>query len=168
MIFNCFVVVVSLTHHIIYKKNFFTSAKLNLPVHCTESVICKGRIKKIHVKKFFSFLVKLIICYFTECSSQTKCLLWCWLNVVQRQGGWVSGAMNVEGAEDVDQYISQLRDVFESCDIYDQGYLSRSELLALCHKLQLEEQAEDIVDHLIDNAECDQVRRCGPHSRPIL
>ncbi|XP_078313174.1 uncharacterized protein LOC111128949 isoform X3 [Crassostrea virginica] len=65
--------------------------------------------------------------------------------------------MNVEGAEDVDQYISQLRDVFESCDIYDQGYLSRSELLALCHKLQLEEQAEDIVDHLIDNAECDQI-----------
>ena len=73
--------------------------------------------------------------------------------------------MNVEGAEDVAQYISQLRDVFESCDIYDQGYLSRSELLALCHKLQLEEQAEDIVDHLIDNAECDQVRRDGPQSR---
>ena len=73
--------------------------------------------------------------------------------------------MNVEGAEDVDQYISQLRDVFESCDIYDQGYLSRSELLALCHKLQLEEQAEDIVDHLIDNAECDQVRRGGSQSR---
>ena len=71
----------------------------------------------------------------------------------------------MEGAEDVDQYISQLRDVFESCDIYDQGYLSRSELLALCHKLQLEEQAEDIVDHLIDNAECDQVRRGSPQSR---
>ncbi|XP_052701770.1 ninein-like protein isoform X6 [Crassostrea angulata] len=65
--------------------------------------------------------------------------------------------MDVEDVEDVDQYIAQLRDVFDSCDIYDQGYLSRSELLALCHKLQLDDQAEDIVNHLTDNAQCEQI-----------
>lgn len=63
----------------------------------------------------------------------------------------------MEDVEDVDQYIAQLRDVFDSCDIYDQGYLSRSELLALCHKLQLDDQAEDIVNHLTDNAQCEQI-----------
>ncbi|XP_061164578.1 ninein-like [Saccostrea echinata] len=65
--------------------------------------------------------------------------------------------MNVDEVEDVDLYIAQLKEVFDSCDIYHRGYLSRSELLALCHKLQLDEQAEDIVDHLIDNAECDEI-----------
>nr|XP_034323597.1 ninein-like protein isoform X7 [Crassostrea gigas] len=65
--------------------------------------------------------------------------------------------MDVEDVEDVDQYIAQLRDVFDSCDIYDQGYLSRSELLALCHKLQLDDQAEDIVNHLTNNAQCEQI-----------
>lgn len=65
--------------------------------------------------------------------------------------------MDVEDVEDVDQYITQLRDVFDSCDVYDQGYLSRNELLALCHKLQLDDQAEDIVNHLTDNAQCEQV-----------
>lgn len=65
--------------------------------------------------------------------------------------------MNVEEVEDVDLYIAQLKDVFDSCDIYDRGYLSRDELLALCHKLQLDDQAEDIVDHLVNNAECDEV-----------
>lgn len=63
----------------------------------------------------------------------------------------------MEDVEDVDQYIAQLRDVFDSCDVYNQGYLSRSELLALCHKLQLDDQAEDIVNHLTDNAQCEQV-----------
>ncbi|XP_056021041.1 ninein-like protein isoform X3 [Ostrea edulis] len=65
--------------------------------------------------------------------------------------------MNVEEVEDVDLYIAQLKDVFDSCDIYDRGYLSRDELLALCHKLQLDDQAEDIVDHLVNNAECDEI-----------
>ncbi|XP_033734383.1 ninein-like protein isoform X3 [Pecten maximus] len=53
--------------------------------------------------------------------------------------------------EDTDLYISQLREVFDSCDTWEKGYLNRNELIVLCQKLQLSEQADDIVDQLLQN-----------------
>ncbi|XP_069117416.1 ninein-like protein isoform X3 [Argopecten irradians] len=53
--------------------------------------------------------------------------------------------------EDTDLYISQLREVFDSCDTWEKGYLNRNELIVLCQKLQLSEQADDIVDQLLQS-----------------
>ncbi|XP_021369452.1 ninein-like protein isoform X3 [Mizuhopecten yessoensis] len=53
--------------------------------------------------------------------------------------------------EDTDLYISQLREVFDSCDTWEKGYLNRNELIVLCQKLQLSDQADDIIDQLLQN-----------------
>ncbi|XP_060081776.1 ninein-like protein [Ylistrum balloti] len=53
--------------------------------------------------------------------------------------------------EDTDLYISQLREVFDSCDTWEKGYLNRNELIVLCQKLQLSDQADNIVDQLLQN-----------------
>ena len=44
-------------------------------------------------------------------------------------------------AED-DVYLSQLRDVFDSCDTSGTGYLGRGDLKLLCGKLQLGDTAD--------------------------
>jgi len=44
-------------------------------------------------------------------------------------------------AED-DVYLSQLRDVFDSCDTSGTGYLGEADLKLLCGKLRLEETSE--------------------------
>ena len=65
--------------------------------------------------------------------------------------------MNVDDFEDDDVYIGQLQDVFDSCDTHKNGYLRRSELLTLCHKLQLDNQARSLVDKLLQNVGKDKV-----------
>lgn len=63
----------------------------------------------------------------------------------------------MESNDETELYLEQLKEVFDSCDSFDKGYLDREELLKLCDKLQLEEQADAIVDYLLDNTEDDKV-----------
>lgn len=44
-----------------------------------------------------------------------------------------------------DVYITQLRDVYDSCDLQGKGYLDRSELIDLCQRLQLDDQIPAIL-----------------------
>ena len=48
-----------------------------------------------------------------------------------------------------DMYIAQLKDVFEGCDTTGTRKLDRTELLALCEKLQLQDQSEYLVNELL-------------------
>eukprot|EP00795_Rhopilema_esculentum_P010979 gene10979-19818_t len=51
--------------------------------------------------------------------------------------------------EEEDVYVTQLRDVFESCDLEGKGYLDRSELIDLCQRLQLDDQIPAILTECI-------------------
>jgi len=53
--------------------------------------------------------------------------------------------------EEEDVYVTQLRDVFESCDLEAKGYLDRSELIDLCQRLQLDDQIPSILTECIGN-----------------
>ncbi|XP_071163583.1 ninein-like protein isoform X3 [Mytilus edulis] len=55
--------------------------------------------------------------------------------------------------DETEVYLHQLKEVFDSCDSFDKGYLDKDELLKLCYKLQLEEQAEAIVDYLTEDTD---------------
>lgn len=52
-------------------------------------------------------------------------------------------------SEEQDTYVSQLREVFQSCDIKNKGFLNRDELILLCHKLQLTEKTNIFVYQLL-------------------
>lgn len=51
--------------------------------------------------------------------------------------------------EEEDVYITQLRDVYESCDLEGKGHLDRSELIDLCQRLQLDDQIPAILTECI-------------------
>lgn len=61
--------------------------------------------------------------------------------------------MDADEVAETELYLEQLKEVFDSCDSFDKGYLDPDELLKLCYKLQLEEQAEAIVDYLTENTD---------------
>ncbi|XP_022237498.1 ninein-like protein isoform X2 [Limulus polyphemus] len=48
-----------------------------------------------------------------------------------------------------DTYVAQLREVFESCDTTGTGYLGQDEMTSLCQKLQLTDQVNIFVKHLL-------------------
>ena len=48
-----------------------------------------------------------------------------------------------------DPYESQLRQVFESCDINETGKLDSESLSLLCHKLELDKNANSLVQQLL-------------------
>lgn len=50
-------------------------------------------------------------------------------------------------------YISQLKEVFDSCDVTGSQKLNRNELFALCEKLQLDDQSEYLVNELLADKE---------------
>ena len=50
-------------------------------------------------------------------------------------------------------YISQLKEVFDSCDVAGVEKLGRKELFSLCEKLQLDDQAEFLVEALLAETE---------------
>ncbi|XP_066281328.1 ninein-like protein isoform X4 [Branchiostoma lanceolatum] len=52
-----------------------------------------------------------------------------------------------EGEQDV--YVAQLKEVFDSCDTTGTGYLDRAELRELCHRLQLDDQADNLAKQLL-------------------
>ena len=51
--------------------------------------------------------------------------------------------------EEHDVYVSQLREVFSSCDRVGDGFLNVEELRELCDKLQLHQQTDRLVQQLI-------------------
>ncbi|XP_071799297.1 uncharacterized protein [Asterias amurensis] len=58
----------------------------------------------------------------------------------------------MDDSGDQDMYVSQLKEVFDSCDAGGLGMLNREELQDLCTKLQLDEQADDLLQHLVGNS----------------
>lgn len=51
--------------------------------------------------------------------------------------------------EEEDVYVSQLREVFQSCDLTGKGHLNRSELIDLCQRLQLDDQIPALLTECI-------------------
>ncbi|XP_067388958.1 ninein-like protein isoform X2 [Emydura macquarii macquarii] len=53
------------------------------------------------------------------------------------------------GEEEENKYVSQLKDVYNSCDTTGTGYLDKEELTELCHKLHLERQLPGLLHTLL-------------------
>lgn len=53
--------------------------------------------------------------------------------------------------EEENHYVSQLREVYSSCDTTGTGFLDREELTQLCLKLHLEKQLPIILQTLLGN-----------------
>lgn len=53
--------------------------------------------------------------------------------------------------EEENHYVSQLRDVYRSCDTTGTGFLDQEELTQLCTKLGLEEQLPALLQILLGN-----------------
>ncbi|XP_062979940.1 ninein-like protein isoform X1 [Elgaria multicarinata webbii] len=53
--------------------------------------------------------------------------------------------------EEENKYVSQLKDVYDSCDTTGTGYLDKEELTELCHKLHLERQLPLLLETLLVN-----------------
>jgi hypothetical protein len=47
------------------------------------------------------------------------------------------------------EYVLQLRSVFDSCDTEGVGVLTQTQLVELCEKLQFEGQAQALIDILL-------------------
>ncbi|XP_022094689.1 ninein-like protein isoform X2 [Acanthaster planci] len=58
----------------------------------------------------------------------------------------------MDDSGDQDMYVSQLKEVFDSCDAGGLGMLNRVELEELCSKLQLEDQAEELLRYLVGDS----------------
>lgn len=55
--------------------------------------------------------------------------------------------------EGEDDYVGQLKDVFDDCDSHGQGQITREDLIVLCEKLRVEDQADALVERLIGTSE---------------
>ncbi|CAI9575705.1 unnamed protein product, partial [Staurois parvus] len=53
--------------------------------------------------------------------------------------------------EEENKYVSQLQEVFTSCDTTGTGYLDKDELTDLCHKLHLDAQLPLLLRTLLGN-----------------
>lgn len=53
--------------------------------------------------------------------------------------------------EEENQYVSQLKEVYDSCDTTGTGYLDKEELTELCRKLHLERQLPLLLETLLGN-----------------
>ncbi|XP_054851632.1 ninein-like protein isoform X2 [Eublepharis macularius] len=53
--------------------------------------------------------------------------------------------------EEENKYVSQLKDVYDSCDTTGTGYLDKEELTELCHKLHLERRLPLLLETLLGN-----------------
>ncbi|XP_072031923.1 uncharacterized protein [Amphiura filiformis] len=54
--------------------------------------------------------------------------------------------------QDQDDYVGQLREVFDQCDTEGNGALNRDGLLELCNSLQLQDQAEQLIGELLGDS----------------
>ena len=57
----------------------------------------------------------------------------------------------------MDEYSSQLHDVFVSCDTSGSGFLGRDDIGALCSKLQIDSYSDLLVQRLFDGQINDKV-----------
>ncbi|KFM69451.1 Ninein-like protein, partial [Stegodyphus mimosarum] len=57
----------------------------------------------------------------------------------------------MDESESKDTYVSQLKEVFDSCDTTGSGRLNETELHNLCEKLHLAEHANFLVHHLLES-----------------
>lgn len=58
----------------------------------------------------------------------------------------------MDETEEKDTYVTQLRDVFDSCDVSGDGFLNETGLRELCEKLHLSEHANVLIDHLLEQS----------------
>lgn len=65
--------------------------------------------------------------------------------------------------DEQDVYVSQLHEVFDSCDHSGKGFLNRAELIELCKKLQLDDQVPQLLQQLLGSAE-DEGQVCEDNS----
>ena len=63
------------------------------------------------------------------------------------------------GSEEHDVYVAQLQEVFDSCDSGGDGRITQHELVQLCSRLQLDDQADALVTKLLGNDPKGTVRR---------
>lgn len=63
--------------------------------------------------------------------------------------GWFPGDYGMD--EEENKYVSQLKDVFDSCSTTGTGYLGQEELAELCQKLHLERQLPLLLETLLGN-----------------
>ena len=56
---------------------------------------------------------------------------------------------DVEDSGEHDVYVTQLQEVFNSCDTQGTGRLSEPELHILCTRLQVDDQADALVEKLL-------------------
>ena len=56
----------------------------------------------------------------------------------------------MDGEED---YVGQLKDVFDDCDSAGDGFINRHDLILLCEKLQVEDHADALVERLIGTSD---------------
>ncbi|CAH1791982.1 unnamed protein product [Owenia fusiformis] len=61
------------------------------------------------------------------------------------------------GLDEQDVYVAQLREVFDSCDKSNTGYIDRKELTELCQKLQLADQTKALLQRLLGSDESGRV-----------
>lgn len=52
-----------------------------------------------------------------------------------------------------DDYVGQLKDVFDDCDSLGEGYINKEDLVLLCEKLQVEDHAGALVERLIGTSD---------------
>lgn len=57
----------------------------------------------------------------------------------------------MDEAEEKNKYVTQLKDVFDSCDVIGHGFLNEVGLRSLCEKLHLSEHADELINHLLEN-----------------
>ena len=65
--------------------------------------------------------------------------------------------------DDQDVYVAQLREVFDSCDVKGDGFLTKDGLVELCQKLQLEDQLSKLLAQLLGDQEDGEVRFCSKY-----
>ena len=67
--------------------------------------------------------------------------------------------------DDGDDYVGQLKEVFDRCDTDNKGSLDQDRLRELCGQLQLEDQADLLVEQLLGD---DKDGEVGSFLRVIL
>lgn len=63
--------------------------------------------------------------------------------------------------EEENKYVSQLKEVYNSCDTTGTGYLDKEELTELCHKLHLERQLPVLLQTLLGSDHLARVSGCA-------
>lgn len=59
--------------------------------------------------------------------------------------------------DDDDVYVAQLREVFNDCDEQGDGWLDREGLLLLCQRLQIQDQATNLIGRCLAETSEDKV-----------